>query len=133
MSWPGGVQRYDRGGSAGEGAAEILGGEDFGVGTEGEKCLGGLRRAEAQLDPPFAKDFRGIDHLTVDNGRITHVISLFDLSPVIRAGGAPQHGPPPGAPGGAGLRGTTGRDVTEAGLMLRDGMRTLGVSATERM
>ena len=90
-SWPGGVQRYDRGGSAGEGTAEILGGEDFGVGTEGEKCLGGLRRAEAQLDPPFAKDFRGIDHLTVDNGRITHVISAFDLSPVIRAGGAPQH------------------------------------------
>ncbi|WP_329330762.1 hypothetical protein [Streptomyces luteogriseus] len=100
MSWPGGVQRYDRGGSAGEGAAEILGGEDFGVGTEGERCLGGLRRAEAQHDPPFAKDFRGIDHLTVDNGRITHVISAFDLSPVIRAGGAPQHCPPPELRGG---------------------------------
>ncbi|MEU6251294.1 nuclear transport factor 2 family protein [Streptomyces sp. NPDC047043] len=42
-------------------------------------------------DVPFAKDFRGIDHITVKDGKITHVISVFDLSPVIQAGGAPQH------------------------------------------
>jgi hypothetical protein len=42
-------------------------------------------------ETPFAKDFRGIDYLTVENGKITHVISVFDLSPVIKAGGNPQH------------------------------------------
>jgi hypothetical protein len=42
-------------------------------------------------ETPFAKDFRGIDYMTVKNGKITHVISVFDLSPVIRAGGNPQH------------------------------------------
>ncbi|MDQ0710817.1 hypothetical protein QFZ55_000269 [Streptomyces luteogriseus] len=42
-------------------------------------------------ETPFAKDFRGIDYLTVENGKVTHVISVFDLSPVIKAGGNPQH------------------------------------------
>ncbi|MGW2613083.1 nuclear transport factor 2 family protein [Streptomyces mirabilis] len=42
-------------------------------------------------ETPFAKDFRGIDYLTVENGKITHVISVFDLSPLIQAGGNPQH------------------------------------------
>jgi hypothetical protein len=42
-------------------------------------------------ETPFAKDLRGIDYLTVENGKITHVISVFDLSPVIKAGGNPQH------------------------------------------
>ncbi|MFI6700218.1 nuclear transport factor 2 family protein [Streptomyces sp. NPDC050509] len=40
---------------------------------------------------PFAKDFRGMEYLTVKDGKITHVISVFDLSPMIQAGGNPQH------------------------------------------
>ncbi|MEU5612372.1 nuclear transport factor 2 family protein [Streptomyces sparsogenes] len=42
-------------------------------------------------ETPFAKDFRGMDYITVEDGRITHVISVFDLSPAIRARGNPQH------------------------------------------
>ncbi|MFI1735788.1 nuclear transport factor 2 family protein [Streptomyces acidicola] len=42
-------------------------------------------------ETPFAKDFRGIDYITVKDGKITQVISVFDLSPVIRAGGNPEH------------------------------------------
>ncbi|MFJ9587796.1 nuclear transport factor 2 family protein [Streptomyces acidicola] len=42
-------------------------------------------------ETPFAKDFHGIDYITVKDGKITHVISVFDLSPVIRAGGNPEH------------------------------------------
>ncbi|MEU2281529.1 nuclear transport factor 2 family protein [Streptomyces sp. NPDC013178] len=42
-------------------------------------------------ETPFAKDFRGVDYLTVENGKIIHVISVFDLSPSIRAGRDPQH------------------------------------------
>ncbi|MEV6591901.1 nuclear transport factor 2 family protein [Streptomyces acidicola] len=42
-------------------------------------------------ETPFAKDFRGIDYITVKDGKITHVISVFDLSPVIRAGGDTEH------------------------------------------
>ncbi|MBA2813747.1 nuclear transport factor 2 family protein [Streptomyces sp. KM273126] len=42
-------------------------------------------------ETPFAKDFRGIDYITVKDGKITHVISVFDLSPVIQAGGNPEH------------------------------------------
>jgi len=38
------------------------------------------------LDTPFAKDFRGAEYLTVKDGKITHVISVFDLSPMIKAG-----------------------------------------------
>jgi hypothetical protein len=33
-------------------------------------------------DLPFMKDFRGIDHFTVANGRITHIITVFDRLPV---------------------------------------------------
>ncbi|WP_367325698.1 nuclear transport factor 2 family protein [Streptomyces sp. HUAS ZL42] len=40
---------------------------------------------------PFAKDFRGIDYITVEDGKISHVISVFDLSPAIQARGNPQH------------------------------------------
>ncbi|MGY0055731.1 nuclear transport factor 2 family protein [Streptomyces sp. LZ34] len=40
---------------------------------------------------PFAKDFRGMDYLTVKDGKITHLISVFDLSPAIKAGRDPQH------------------------------------------
>ncbi|MFF4397223.1 nuclear transport factor 2 family protein [Streptomyces sp. NPDC001480] len=42
-------------------------------------------------ETPFAKDFRGIDYLTVENGKITHAISVFDRSPLIQTGGNPQH------------------------------------------
>lgn len=38
------------------------------------------------LDTPFAKDFRGAEYVTVKDGKITHVISVFDLSPMIKAG-----------------------------------------------
>lgn len=41
-------------------------------------------------ETPFAKDFRGMDYITVEDGRIAHVISVFDLSPAIRARGNPQ-------------------------------------------
>ncbi|MGW5650623.1 nuclear transport factor 2 family protein [Streptomyces humi] len=42
-------------------------------------------------DVPFAKDFRGIDYITVSDGKISRIISVFDLSPMIQAGGKPQH------------------------------------------
>jgi ketosteroid isomerase-like protein len=34
---------------------------------------------------PFLKDFRGIDYLTVKDGKITHVISVFDRLPMHKA------------------------------------------------
>ncbi|MGW0949261.1 nuclear transport factor 2 family protein [Streptomyces sp. NPDC002623] len=40
---------------------------------------------------PFASNFRGMDYITVKNGKITRVISHFDLSPLIQSGGNPQH------------------------------------------
>ncbi|MFC9431711.1 nuclear transport factor 2 family protein [Streptomyces sp. NPDC056987] len=43
------------------------------------------------LDAPFASDFPGMDYVTVKNGLITQVLSHFDLSPLIQAGGNPQH------------------------------------------
>lgn len=43
------------------------------------------------VDTPFLKDFRGIDYLTVENGKITRVISVFDLLPMAQAGGNIQH------------------------------------------
>lgn len=42
-------------------------------------------------DTPFLKDFRGIDYITVENGKITRVISVFDLLPMAQAGGNIQH------------------------------------------
>ncbi|MFD4600859.1 nuclear transport factor 2 family protein [Streptomyces sp. NPDC058464] len=42
-------------------------------------------------DVPFAKDFRGVDYITVKDDKINHIISVFDLSPMIQAGGNPQH------------------------------------------
>ncbi|MPY59658.1 nuclear transport factor 2 family protein [Streptomyces spongiae] len=42
-------------------------------------------------DVPFAKDFRGIDYITVEDGKINRIISVFDLSPTIQAGNNPQH------------------------------------------
>ncbi|MGH3170016.1 MAG: nuclear transport factor 2 family protein [Trebonia sp.] len=42
------------------------------------------------VETPFAKDVRGMEYLTVKNGKITHAVSVFDLSPMIRASGNPQ-------------------------------------------
>jgi len=42
-------------------------------------------------DTPFLRDFRGIDYITVENGKITRVISVFDLLPMAQAGGNIQH------------------------------------------
>jgi hypothetical protein len=42
-------------------------------------------------ETPFLKNFRGIDYLTVEDGKITHVISVFDLLPLSKAGGNTQH------------------------------------------
>ena len=46
--------------------------------------LGDDTRAVAvyTTDTPFVKDFRGIDHFTVEDGRITHIISVFDRLPM---------------------------------------------------
>lgn len=33
-------------------------------------------------DTSFVSDFRGIDHLTVENGKITHIICVFDRLPM---------------------------------------------------
>ncbi|MET7338463.1 nuclear transport factor 2 family protein [Nonomuraea sp. NPDC005650] len=43
------------------------------------------------VDTPLLKDFRGIDYLTVENGKITRVMSVFDLLPMVRARGDLQH------------------------------------------
>lgn len=43
------------------------------------------------VELPFAKDFRGAEYLTVENGKITNAISVFDLTPMIQAGALPQH------------------------------------------
>ncbi|MEV6243590.1 nuclear transport factor 2 family protein [Lentzea sp. NPDC051838] len=46
--------------------------------------LGDGNRAVAvyTTDTPFVQDFRGIDHFTVENGSITHIISVFDRLPM---------------------------------------------------
>jgi SnoaL-like domain len=36
-------------------------------------------------ETPFAKDYRGMEYLTVKDGKITHVVSVFDRSPMIKA------------------------------------------------
>jgi ketosteroid isomerase-like protein len=43
------------------------------------------------VETPFAKDVRGMEYLTVKDGKITHVVSVFDLSPMIKAS-APAQG-----------------------------------------
>ncbi|SEG36875.1 Ketosteroid isomerase-related protein [Nonomuraea solani] len=39
------------------------------------------------VDTPFLKDFRGIDYITAENGKITRVISVFDRLPMAQARG----------------------------------------------
>jgi uncharacterized protein (TIGR02246 family) len=41
-------------------------------------------------ETPFAKDFRGMEYLTVEDGKVTHVISVFDRLPIFQASGGPQ-------------------------------------------
>lgn len=42
------------------------------------------------VETPFAKDYRGMEYLTVTDGKITDIISVFDLSPSIKAKAAAQ-------------------------------------------
>lgn len=42
------------------------------------------------VETPFAKDVRGMEYLTVEDGKITHAVSVFDLSPMIKAGASAQ-------------------------------------------
>jgi predicted ester cyclase len=37
------------------------------------------------VETPFAKDFRGMEYLTVRDGKITNVVSVFDRSPALAA------------------------------------------------
>lgn len=37
------------------------------------------------LETPYAKDVRCMEYLTVEDGRITHVVSVFDRAPAIAA------------------------------------------------
>ncbi|MFJ6393405.1 nuclear transport factor 2 family protein [Streptomyces sp. NPDC091972] len=39
------------------------------------------------VDVPFAKDFHGAEYLTVEDGRITRAISVFDRAASMQAGG----------------------------------------------
>jgi hypothetical protein len=39
------------------------------------------------VDTPLVKDFRGVEYLTVEDGRITRVISVFDRLPMVQAQG----------------------------------------------
>jgi predicted ester cyclase len=42
------------------------------------------------IETPVLKDFRGMEYLTVEDGKITRVISVFDRLPVVQARGGPQ-------------------------------------------
>lgn len=44
------------------------------------------------VETPFAKDYRGMEYLTVADGKITHIISVFDLSPALKAKAAAGQG-----------------------------------------
>lgn len=37
------------------------------------------------VDLPFVRNLHGAEHLTVTGGRISHVISVFDMSPMLAA------------------------------------------------
>jgi ketosteroid isomerase-like protein len=67
-------------------ATALLGGKVINV-------LGDDTHAAAvySLETPFAKDFRGMEYLTVRNGKITNAITVFDRAPLIQAGALPQH------------------------------------------
>jgi predicted ester cyclase len=42
------------------------------------------------VDTPFAKDFRGMEYLTVSDGKITDVVSVFDRAPMMAARASAQ-------------------------------------------
>ncbi len=42
------------------------------------------------VETPFAKDYRGMEYLTVSDGEITDIVSVFDLSPSLKAKAAAQ-------------------------------------------
>jgi hypothetical protein len=42
------------------------------------------------VDTPFARDFRGMEYLTVSGGKITRAISVFDTGPALKAAAAAQ-------------------------------------------
>ncbi|MDX3660130.1 nuclear transport factor 2 family protein [Streptomyces sp. ID05-26A] len=37
------------------------------------------------VDLPFVRNLHGAEHLTVTDGKISHVISVFDMSPILAA------------------------------------------------
>jgi hypothetical protein len=37
------------------------------------------------VDLPFVRNLHGAEHLTVTDGKISHVISVFDMSPMLKA------------------------------------------------
>lgn len=51
--------------------------------------LGDGDRAAAvyTVETPFAKDFRGMEYVTVEDGKISRVISVFDRLPAVQASG----------------------------------------------
>ncbi|MFJ6079786.1 nuclear transport factor 2 family protein [Streptomyces sp. NPDC092369] len=42
------------------------------------------------VDLPFIEDFRGMEYLTVKDGRITEVVSVFDRTTIINASASPK-------------------------------------------
>jgi hypothetical protein len=38
------------------------------------------------IDLPFAQNYHGAEYLTVTDGKISHVISVFDMAPMTQAG-----------------------------------------------
>ena len=50
----------------------------------------GLTKVGRERVLPDTKDIRGMEYLTVKDGKIIHVVSVFDLSPMIKAGASAQ-------------------------------------------
>ena len=42
------------------------------------------------VETPFAKDFRGMEYVTVEDAKIVRVISVFDRLPMVQASGGLQ-------------------------------------------
>jgi len=43
-----------------------------------------------RVDTPVAKNYFGAEHLTVSNGKISHIVSIFDMAPMMKAQAANQ-------------------------------------------
>ncbi|HEX4832469.1 MAG TPA: nuclear transport factor 2 family protein [Trebonia sp.] len=61
-------------------ATSLLGSELTGVLGDDEHAA-----AAYVVQTPFARDFRGMEYLTVDGGKITRAVSVFDTAPIMRA------------------------------------------------